>query len=124
MTDRQEHIFLKIFGISILLFFVIVPIGMAVKEYKNIESQKVFDVKATIVLMSRKDEGHIGINHRPTNTNIVVFKVVKDGYPNTFFELNDLDVSLGSITLTYSWLNNHKVGDTVQFNFISSKRFF
>lgn len=114
----------KLFGWFILLL-IIAAIVFAIRTDKKIaESEKVHNVRAVIVEMNGKDVAYVGKQHIPTDNNTVLFKVVKDGYANTFFKLSQHNSQLGSMILNDSWMYNHAVGDTVFFEYISSKRFF
>lgn len=127
-TEGWRERLLRFIGWCIGILFIstiIYLIGIGRKEVKRIEeSEKMFNVYAVIVEMNGQDIAYVGKNHIPTNTNTVLFKVVREGYPNAHFKLTQHDWSLGMDVLTDPWMYNHRVGDTVHFEFISRKRFF
>ena len=127
MTEEQSNrieTFLKSIGVCFVIAIFITPFYLLKKGREITESEKMFNVYAVIVDINGQDIAYVGKNHIPTNTNTVLFKIVREGYPNTHFKLTQHDWSLGMDVLTDPWMYNHKVGDTVHFDFISSKRFF
>lgn len=122
--DDSDSNQVAIFYIAVFSFLIFIFIFGIRARNKLVESEKMFDVYAVIVEMNGQDIAYVGKNHIPTNTNTVLFKVVRDGYPNAHFKLTQHDWSLGMDVLTDPWMYNHRVGDTVHFDFISRKRFF
>jgi hypothetical protein len=124
MSYRQEQSNANIIMTIILGVLVIICLSVMKYEHDMVESKKVFDVYATIIEINGQDVAYVGKGSVPTNTNTVLFKVVKDGYSDTYFKLSQHNSFVGQAILTDSWIYNHRVGDTVHFEFISSDRFF
>lgn len=108
---------------TLLFFMLLFVIFSNFRDYKRTESEKVRDFQA-IIFETNYDvlSFTTGKSKQPQLCNSVLFKAISGRKSGQYFKLNSCQD--GGRFLIDSWVYNHQKNDTVNFEYLSEKRFF
>ena len=111
-----------------LLIFIVFSVFLVSCEHNDRTNQKIFATNFDMKIVAVNYDGNTSTDdkfHTPQAVSIILLETVKE--PKLYVEINTSKIyhEFGSnIHIDKVWMYNHKVGDTVHFDYLRKEHFF